>query len=51
MPEGKREWIAIYKYSGEWRLITRELATERHASKMAEQYKASGYTVKTIKVV
>ena len=33
-----REWIALYFVQGEWRLITREVATLKHATKMKERY-------------
>jgi hypothetical protein len=45
----KREYIALYRSHGEWRLITREVATLSHATKMQKRYEASYFT-KLIKV-
>jgi hypothetical protein len=50
MEKAPREWLAFYRNSGEWRLITRELSTEKHATKMAEQYRDHGYQAKAVSV-
>lgn len=48
----KKNYIAVYRGKGikEWKLITREVATKRHAIKKAEQYEEGGYEIKMIKV-
>jgi len=43
-----KEHLALYKSGDEWRLITREMSTEKHALKMAEQYKEHGYETKVV---
>ena len=45
----KREWIALYRVQNEWRLITREVATLKHAKKMKSRYEES-YKTKLIYV-
>jgi len=45
----KRDVIACYKYEGEWRLITREISTLSHATKMSEKY-SDTYKVKIIQL-
>jgi hypothetical protein len=43
-------YIACYKVADRWKLITREISTLKHAEKMSEPYKRTGYTVKIIKL-
>lgn len=50
MKKDPRDYIALYRDSGEWRLITRETATEKHAKKMAETYRSYGHKTKIIKI-
>jgi len=48
MSKNPKEHLALYKSGDEWRLITREMSTEKHALKMAEQYKEHGYETKVV---
>jgi hypothetical protein len=49
---GKRNYIALYKTKeyDDWRLITREVATKKHAEKKAAEYEKHNYITKIIKI-
>jgi hypothetical protein len=52
MKNDKREWLALYydTTSKEWRLITREVATLKHAENLIKKYKSYEYITKLIKI-
>jgi hypothetical protein len=48
--KGPKEYLALYKSDDEWKLITREVSTYKHAIDMATQYKEHGHRAEVISI-